>query len=307
MKLKTLLLSLSLMLSLSQSTLADNQSELYFIDAHSQVDHIMPGLDLILENMRNNNVKKTLLSIRYKRDWKEVVSWNKKHPDEIFPLISTKGDAGKNLSTIEAQIKSERMYGSAEFLAYHAKKVMKSGFVASERNHNLFKDKKAVYLLEDSLKNGYPFLIHIEFGYLWQYPEKRKWHMNNLIKLLEKHPEHPFILIHMGQLEEDEVSELLKRFSNLHFMMSRTGPIASGSEHPWTIMFDEYEFIGNWDKLLIKYPTKFIFALDNVFKKHWLFKYDERMEYWNNIMKTLPKGVAHAIAHGNAERLWNLK
>jgi hypothetical protein len=31
------------------------------------------------------------------------------------------------------------------------------------------------------------------------------------------------------------------------------------------------------------------------------------MKYWRKAMADLPDDVAHAIAHGNAERLWRIK
>ena len=52
------------------------------------------------------------------------------------------------------------------------------------------------------------------------------------------------------------------------------------------------------------HPDRFVFALDNVWPEHWEEFYLEQMKYWRNALADLPADVAHAIAHGNAERLW---
>lgn len=56
-----------------------------------------------------------------------------------------------------------------------------------------------------------------------------------------------------------------------------------------------------------KYPKKFIFALDNVWAKHWEKVYGKKVQLWRNALNKIDKEVAKDIVHRNALRLWNLK
>jgi len=90
---KKLLISLFVISSLfyGNHIYAECNQELYFIDAHSQIDHQVSGVNLVLERMADNNVKTTLLATRGKRNWEDILEWNSTHPDKIIPLIRTKG------------------------------------------------------------------------------------------------------------------------------------------------------------------------------------------------------------------------
>jgi len=46
--------------------------------------------------------------------------------------------------------------------------------------------------------------------------------------------------------------------------------------------------------------------LDNVFAEHWGDFYLKQMVYWKRGLAELPIDAAHLIAHGNAERLWQI-
>ncbi len=89
---KKLLISLFVISSLFYGNYiyAEDNQELYFIDAHSQIDHQVSGINLVLERMADNNVKTTLLATRGKRNWRDILEWNSTHPDKIIPLIRTK-------------------------------------------------------------------------------------------------------------------------------------------------------------------------------------------------------------------------
>ena len=77
---------------------------------------------------------------------------------------------------------------------------------------------------------------------------------------------------------------------------------------PWVSMFGDSGLAGDWEELIVNYPNRFIFALDNVWgAKHWKkASYRKQMGYWRKALLRLPSPVAHAVAHGNAERLWGL-
>jgi len=311
MNLKTLLLSLSLILYLPQLTLADNQSDLYFIDAHSQIDHkTRGGLDIVLERMYDHNVKTTLLASRQKRSQIDVLNWHAEYPTSIIPLIRSKsGKYKKNKPNyypyIEKQISNNKYQGTSEVLIYHAEKANSHGLVKAPMIEVRLNDKRVTPLIEASMKGNWPFIIHIEFASLNKTGKKR--HMQDLKSLLGQYPEHPFALMHMGQLKLEEVSKLVSDYNNLYFITSHTTPL-SGKGQPWTQIFDGYAFSEEWRNLFIRHSDKFIFALDNVWPKHWSdYHYSENMNYWSSALNKLPKATAHAIAHGNTERLWNLK
>ena len=66
------------------------------------------------------------------------------------------------------------------------------------------------------------------------------------------------------------------------------------------------EFAPEWRKLLLANPDRFVFAMDNVFSFYWKDMFLPQIEVWRKTLATVPDDVAHAVAHGNAERLWKL-
>lgn len=285
---------------------ANEHQELYFVDAHSQIDHQVSGIEVVLEKMANNNVDLTLLALRGKRDWMDPIRWSAAYPDKIIPFVRSKGRHFQNntkryYKEVNRQIKRNEFRGVAEILIYHAKKWHK----APEVDVRLT-DDRVRHLLGVALSNDWPFIIHIEFASL--NGGKRVQYMNDLKDLLNKHPSHPFALIHMGQLQSNQIRELIAEHSNLYFITSHSDPITvDSSSQPWVNLFDGFQFKKDWKKLFNEHPEKFIFALDNVFADHWENLYGAKMEYWKKALSKIPSRNAHLIAHGNAERLWKLR
>ena len=85
-----------------------------------------------------------------------------------------------------------------------------------------------------------------------------------------------------------------------------SNPVAAARPQPWINMFNNGELHPKWAELIKAYPDRFIFALDNVTQKHWTHDYEGLVELWRTALERLPSNVAHAVAHGNAERLWGL-
>ena len=209
----------------------------------------------------------------------------------------------KYYKSIKRQIETDKFQGPAEILIYHAQKGHKAPEVAVDLT-----DKRVAILLDVALANGWPFIIHIEFASL--YGDKRKLHMNDLKELLNKYPKHPFALIHMGQLQAKEARQLLSEHPNLHLMTSKSDTFTSkwGSRQAWINMFIGKKLKGDWKALMVDYPDRFVFALDNDWAERWQKGENRRrIGMWRNALAELPPTVAHAVAHGNAERLWNLK
>ena len=151
----------------------------------------------------------------------------------------------------------------------------------------------------------WPFIVHIEFAAA---ASQRDEFMTKLEELLVKYPEHPFVLIHMGQLTHIAARQLIESYPNIYFITSHSNPIViEKSTQPWTNMFDGEKLSADWKQLMINHPDRFILGFDNVFPEHWGQFYLDEIALWREAIKDLPLEVAHAFAHGNAERLLNLR
>ena len=263
---------------------------------------------MVLKRMSANNVTTTLLSARGKRSWREIIDWSSEYPTRILPLIRSKGkhyqnNTPKYYKEVSKQIKAGKFVGAAEILLFHAQKGNKAPKVAVD-----FADERVSLLVTESLSRDWPVVIHIEFASL--NGRERQHYLDGMSSLLEKHPNHPFVLIHMGQLQHQQVQELIEHHPNLYLLTSHTDPVTvNNSKQPWINIFslDGQHFQEHWKNLFIAYPDRFIFALDNVWDHHWQESYDKKMKCWRSALSELPENSAHLIAHGNAERLWKLK
>lgn len=83
-------------------------------------------------------------------------------------------------------------------------------------------------------------------------------------------------------------------------------PVVNESRQPWTDMFVGDELAAAWKALIVRHPDRFVLTLDNVRPEHWSERYVKQVELWRKALGKLPSEVAHAVAHGNAERLWKL-
>jgi predicted TIM-barrel fold metal-dependent hydrolase len=131
-----------------------------------------------------------------------------------------------------------------------------------------------------------------------------------LERMLDAHPEEPFALTHMGQLRAAEGQRLIQAHPNIYFLTSRSDPLiirqAGQGRQPWVNMFQGSGLADDWSRLMVRYPERFALAFDNVWPEYWSDLYVERARLWRHALSKLPASVAQAIAHGNAERLWNI-
>ena len=295
-------LSFALMLIYTVSVQAN---ELYFIDAHSQVDHTVIPLNTVISLMEQNGVTHTILSARGKLQGKALLEFAGRHPDRIIPAVRTKGDPYESGSpeyykALKAQVTSGKYSAIAEILLYHAQKGSKAPEVVVYPD-----DKRVLAALSYAIEKRWPFVIHIEFASLQG--EKKKRFMESMESMLDTHPGQPFVLTHMGQLGPDECRRLIELHKNIHFHTGWSNPAAVlNSNQPWVNLFEDNRLAPEWKDLFIKYPDRFIFAFDNVFQEHWTSFYSEQMNYWKKALADLPAQVAQLIAHGNAERLWRI-
>lgn len=280
-------------------------AELYFIDAHSQVDEDVSDLDLIIRRMDAAGVYRTILAARSGRKPGEVADFGTRHPQRIVPSVRTKSDAfdknpAKWRKSVQAQLNSGRFRGMAEILLFHAKKGNKAPEVRAYPD-----DDRVKFVLAAAVERGWPFVAHIEFASLS--PPERERFMAGLETLLRAYPELHFLLNHMGQLQPPEVARLIRSHANFHLLTAHTtSAITRHSREPWTRMFEGERLAPAWKALMLTHPDRFVFALDNVWYQHWDAFYLEQVNQWRQALADVPPSVAHAVAHGNAERLWRL-
>jgi hypothetical protein len=301
---KAILALVIVLLTVSGWLAAQDKSELYLIDAHSQADsHEVLGR--IIGLMAQADVKHTILSGRRQLQSFDIADFAAQYPQQITASIRTKGGAyneNRNgyYKKLDAAVSSGRFGGIAEILLYHAQKGEKADEVVVYPD-----DPRVKAALKHAKRQGWPLILHIEFASL-QGKEKQKF-MSLLEALLKKNKKQPIALIHMGQLDAVEIERLIKSHKNIYFLTSHTNPTAiEKSEQPWTAMFEGNVLTPQWRKLLIQHPQHFILAFDNVWPEHWGELYFQQVQYWRSALNDLPRDVAHAIAHGNAERLWHL-
>lgn len=279
--------------------------ELYFVDAHSQVDEDVSDLELIIQRMDAAGVYRTILTARSGRKPGEVAEFATRHPKRIVPSVRIKSDAfDKNpvkwRKSVQEQLSSGRFRAMAEILLYHAKKGNKAPEVKAYPE-----DDRVKFVLAAAVELGWPFVVHIEFASLSR--TERERFMAGLETLLREHPELPFLLNHMGQLQPPEAARLIKAHANFHLLTAHTtSAITRESREPWTRMFEGERLVPAWKELMLAHPDRFVFALDNVWYQHWDAFYLEQVNQWRKALADMPLSVASAFAHGNAERLWRL-
>ncbi len=293
------------LLSLLFFAVSVQADELYFIDAHSQIDHTVVPLENVISLMEQGGVTYTILSARGKLQGDTLLEFATQHTGRITPAVRTKGgpyqsDSPAYYRALKKQVANGKYGAIAEILLYHAQKGSKAPEVVIYPN-----DKRVLAALNYAIEKRWPFVIHIEFASLRR--EEKKRFMESMENMLDTNPEETFVLTHMGQLGPVECRRLIEHHGNIHFHTGWSNPAAVRiSNQPWVNLFQGTRLAPEWKYLFIKYPDRFIFALDNVFQEHWTSFYLEQMSYWKKALAELPVEAAHCIAHGNAERLWRI-
>jgi predicted TIM-barrel fold metal-dependent hydrolase len=280
-------------------------SGLYFIDAHSQFDHKVDA-ERVISLMDHGGIHRTILSSHRRRSWEDIPAFAKEHPGRIIPAVRIKG---KGYHRGRKNDFLERLSGQTNDPAFKAMAEVHIVHQGGERFHTIkigFDDDLVQAAFGQAKEKGWPFIVHIEFESLGQ--DERREYIKKLAAFLNANPKHPILLIHMGQLEAGPVRELLAGHKNLHVITSHASPFFQDYSKPFITMFEEHSLKPEWKALMAAYPDRFVFALDNVFSLFWTEKlYLGKMEMWWKAVSELPASVAHAFAHGNAERLWKLK
>ena len=294
---------------LAQSSRMSAEERLPIIDAHSQLEHaILP--ERVIDLMNRAQVSRTILAARRNTTIKDMISLARRYPDRITAAVRTKGGAYQNKPVIKfqgflkKQLKHPEFAAMAEVLMFHARKTNKKGKTIAPEVAFPPGHAKPEAALEAARSRGWPFIIHIEFAKLGK---RRAEYMAGMESMLRTNPEHPFILIHMGQLGPKEAGRLLAVHSNLHFIPAHTTPITlAKSREPWTPLFVGENLSAPWRDLILRYPNRFVLGFDNVWASHWESFYIPQVKLWRKVLGKMPSTVGHAVAHRNAERLWKL-
>ncbi|MBW2218861.1 MAG: hypothetical protein JRF40_05135 [Deltaproteobacteria bacterium] len=111
--------------------LSANADDLYFIDAHSQVDHNVVPFNKVISLMDSAGVHHTILSARGKLKGTTLLKLSKENPGRVTPAIRIKGkpyDTGskKYYEMLKKQNATKQYHAIAEVLLYHAKKGNKA-------------------------------------------------------------------------------------------------------------------------------------------------------------------------------------
>ena len=291
---------------------AFSHEDIYYIDAHSQYDQYVTAEVDVIPAMERNNVRAVILANRGNVPWDRPLTDAANYPGRIIPAIRSKGGAYNEnrwddyVNFISRQSNARDSHGnrqfqaSAEVLIYHAAKSATIPEVIVPLN-----DPRPLKVFDICREEGWPYIIHIEFAGLAD--NERREYMKNLEAFISSYPDMNFVLIHMGQLTVGGVMQLIVRHDNIYFATSHSDPTTTDfSDIPWTELFKNEQLAPEWKKVFMLFPDRFVFSLDRVFYTHW-DKYDQSMNYWRDAINSLPYDVAHKLAHGNAEKLWNIE
>ncbi|MCH9051108.1 MAG: amidohydrolase family protein [Proteobacteria bacterium] len=281
--------------------------EIRLIDAHSQFDHKVDPKDII-RLMDEGGISRVILATRGKAKTSDLIAFAGRHPGRITPAVRTKGgiyrrNRPRYYKRLEKHLAMPGFGAMAEVILWHAEKGNPDRPKAPEVVVHP-QDERVQVALGAAIERRWPFIVHIEFAAAGS---DRDAFMAEFEALLTRHPDHPFALIHMGQLEAKDVRRLIETHKNIHFLTSHANPVVTGnSRQPWIDMFDDEALAPVWKDLMTQYPDRFILAFDNVWAYHWGTVYLRQIALWRQALAALPHEAAHAIAHGNAERLWRL-
>lgn len=278
------------------------------IDVHSQFDENTP-VARVIEYAARAGVTRVLLSARGRVTTSEVRDLASKYPACVVPSVRTKGRAfdenrSEYYTQLDKQFREPAFGAMSEILLVHAPKGRRAPEV------NVAADAPQVReAIGRAASKGWPVVLHYEFRWLARAygNAARAERMAELRALLAQNPRQPYALIHMAQLDASDVVDLLAAHPNLVFLTSRANTLAvNESRQPWTNMFDGEELAAEWKSLILRYPDRFVLTIDNVWPEHWSEMYVQQVDLWRKALGRLPAEVAHAVAHGNAERLWKL-
>lgn len=300
-----LLVCLAMLMAATEGAAADI---LPIIDAHSQFDADVP-VAKVIHYAAKAGVTQVLLSARRGVTTAQVVELHSKYPGCIVPSVRTKGgvfddNQPEYYTRLDEQFSDPAFGAMSEIILAHAAKGKRAREVYIPANSPQVQEA-----IQRAAAHGWPVVLHYEFRWLTGLygSNGRAARIAELNSLINEHPQQVFALIHLAQLDPRDIRGLIMVHPNLVFLPSHANPvIVSGSRQPWSDMFAGRALAPEWKELVLAYPDRFVLAFDNVWPEHWSDTYVEQVGLWRAALGQLPAEVAHAVAHGNAERLWKL-
>ncbi len=279
-------------------------ADIPLIDAHSQVSEAVDPAQVIAL-MDRAGVQRTILSTNGRMRPGELVAFASRYPGRIIPAVSPriKQRGFEEPWFLERQIRMGGFGAIAEVLIYHAQKGNRVPLITTDLD-----GPQVATALGYARRERWPLILHIEFGAAGR---QREVLMRQVGTLLAQYPEQPFALIHMAQLDPSHARSLIATHGNVYFIASHANPIFAArgkGREPWTSMFSPFGsgLSADWRELIVEHPDRFILGFDNVYPEDWGEFYLSQVALWRSALAALPPAVAHAMAHGNAERLWRL-
>ncbi|MEE2999129.1 MAG: amidohydrolase family protein [Pseudomonadota bacterium] len=306
------------------------------IDAHSQWGCEFPP-KVIFNAIKKRKTDHTLLSVRCAPEKGDPVEIHLK----LAKLVESMGRQAnmllslkyKDAATVVKLVDSayfNKSVGFSEIIVQHAIHVHQHLKISKARDHDL-ESSHIVKLIDFIARKKVPIILHIELN---DFESKSAMILRQLKDLLKKYPKHKFVLIHMGQANVDEARNLIEEHKNIFFLTSQadafsvvgirrlekrgekaqfgwinmfTDPSEKAPYKGWAIDYRKtFSWRKDWENLIKKYPDRFIFAIDSIFKPHWGRRYRAKLKLWKKAFSLLPPEVAIQVACKNAASLWKI-
>ncbi len=280
------------------------------VDAHSQID-CEPSAELVKNRLMESGIRHVLLAARpcpknLYGGLQTIRKLKSLEPDLVSVLSSTK----LNNHTFDDINQTSNAVGVGEIILQHSP-LQAQGINFQGYSRRIQNDR----MLREVRERGFPAILHVEISDFKHLAEET---LKDLEELLLLNPNHPYVLIHMGQFSAEIAKKFLSKHKNLYFMTSMTTPIRLNPvnralergtiiQSGWVSLFDRNEWRSEWKELVIRYPDNFILALDNVFKSNWENHHVKNVRFWRNALNELPNVAAKKLACENANRLWSLQ
>jgi hypothetical protein len=292
------------------------------IDAHSQKGKLI-SVEQLSAKINQTDVDYTLLSFRLnpKKIKEEFLKIKKTTGNKVRYLIPTKlggfnkesSPADKAIRTITrlqraAESDNLNHVGFGEILVQHAPHdTARLKYEGMNLDLNSERISRAIKIV---LTDNKPVILHVELN---DFEAAAKKILKQLVSLGNTNPNSDILLMHMAQAEFSEAEFIIKNTKNVHFVTShsdnemqrlaKTGKSQTG----WINLFDKDDNLQEkWANLMNKNPKRFVLALDNVFDKDWLKRYEKRVLMWRKALASLDKKSSVLIACGNANDYFKL-
>ena len=294
------------------------------VDAHSQKGNLI-SVEKLSAAINANGVNHTLLSFRIsaRKIKEELLAIQKLTNGKVSYLIPTKGGGFANvgsrdgevigtITALQRQSANDNLnhVGFGEILVQHAPhNHTKLKYEGMNLNLESQRIKKAIQVV---INDNKPVILHVELN---DYESDSKRILEQLVSLSEEYPDSNFLLIHMGQIDFSEAEFLIKNTKNIHFLTSHSDyskeslrKLEGKAQTGWINLFRKNTSIlkKKWHRLMNENPKRFVFALDNVFDGHWLYRYEGQVSKWRKALGSLDNKSASLIACGNANEYFKL-